>query len=247
MTRDTKDTLIVTNCGAEAIAFLKVYGVVPAAAGFMIWYSTLTQHLSKRKCFYATIVPFFAWFGLFAFVAYPMRGVLHASAGKEAGLSYVVNLGRYWLFSLYYVVAEIWGSAGVPLLFWQTANEVTSIPQVGPGRRRPSPGQAVLPAVRAGGQPGAHRLGHDHEARHPPPRRRGPRGRLRAQPEGADGGDAGGGRAGDVPVRLRAQPARAGAAQDPRPRPGPHDLDALPRLPEGDPRRGPPTARSTSR
>jgi ATP/ADP translocase len=24
MTRDTKDTLIVTNCGAEAIAFLKV-------------------------------------------------------------------------------------------------------------------------------------------------------------------------------------------------------------------------------
>ena len=29
MTRDTKDTLIVTNCGAEAIAFLKVYGVIP--------------------------------------------------------------------------------------------------------------------------------------------------------------------------------------------------------------------------
>ena len=27
MTRDTKDALIVTNCGAEAIAFLKVFGI----------------------------------------------------------------------------------------------------------------------------------------------------------------------------------------------------------------------------
>jgi len=48
MTRDTKDTLIVTNCGAEAIAFLKVYGVVPAAAGFMILYAKLANILAPR-------------------------------------------------------------------------------------------------------------------------------------------------------------------------------------------------------
>mmetsp|Transcript_34012 Transcript_34012/g.44910 ORF Transcript_34012/g.44910 Transcript_34012/m.44910 type:complete len:670 (-) Transcript_34012:243-2252(-) len=129
MTRDTKDTLIVTNCGAEAIAFLKVYGVVPAAAAFMVWYSTLSHHLSKRAVFYVTIIPFFAFFAFFAFLMYPMRNVFHASAGKEEGLSFVVNLARYWMFSLYYIVAEIWGSAGVPLLFWQCANEVTSITQ----------------------------------------------------------------------------------------------------------------------
>ena len=50
MTRDTKDTLIVTNCGAEAIAFLKVYGVVPAAAGFMILYAKLANILAPRVC-----------------------------------------------------------------------------------------------------------------------------------------------------------------------------------------------------
>lgn len=36
ITRDVKDTLIVTSCGAESIAFLKVYGVLPAAAFFTI-------------------------------------------------------------------------------------------------------------------------------------------------------------------------------------------------------------------
>jgi hypothetical protein len=54
MTRDTKDALIVTNCGAEAISFLKVYGVVPAATGFMVLYSRLSSHYSSRELFYST-------------------------------------------------------------------------------------------------------------------------------------------------------------------------------------------------
>ena len=48
MTRDTKDTLIVTNCGAEAIAFLKVYGVLPAAALFMMAYAKMASHLQPK-------------------------------------------------------------------------------------------------------------------------------------------------------------------------------------------------------
>ena len=48
MTRDTKDTLIVTNCGAEAIAFLKVYGVLPAAALFMMLYAKMANHLHPQ-------------------------------------------------------------------------------------------------------------------------------------------------------------------------------------------------------
>jgi len=47
ITRDLKDSLIVTHCGAESIAFLKVYGVLPAAASFMVLYSTLSNVLSK--------------------------------------------------------------------------------------------------------------------------------------------------------------------------------------------------------
>lgn len=49
ITRDIKDSLIVTNCGAESIAFLKVYGVLPAAALFMLIYSKLSNVLGKVR------------------------------------------------------------------------------------------------------------------------------------------------------------------------------------------------------
>src|SRR6267142_713270 len=64
--RDTKDSLIVTSSGAEAIPFLKVWGVVPAAIVFMLLYAKLSNILSKENLFYTTIVPFIVFFGLFA-------------------------------------------------------------------------------------------------------------------------------------------------------------------------------------
>jgi len=130
--RDTKDALIVTNCGAEAIAFLKVYGVVPAAAAFMLIYSNLANRFSPRTLFHITIAPFMAFYAAFAFVLYPMRHALHPMSIKVpvGGMSFPVNLLRHWTFSLYYIVSELWGSAGVPLLFWSVANDVIRIDQV---------------------------------------------------------------------------------------------------------------------
>jgi ATP/ADP translocase len=130
--RDTKDALIVTNCGAEAIAFLKVYGVVPAASVFLWWYATLAAKCSPAALFYATMAPFIAFYFLFAFVLYPLRHILHpmSMALPQNGLSYAVNLLRHWTFALYYIVSELWGSAGIPLLFWTCANDVVRVDQV---------------------------------------------------------------------------------------------------------------------
>lgn len=132
MTRDTKDALIVTNCGAEAITFLKVYGVVPAAALFMVVYAKLANNLSPRSLFYVTLTPFFIFYAVFAFVLYPLRDTLHplSIVVPKGGLSFAVNLLRHWTFSLYYIVTELWGSAGIPLLFWSCANDVVQIDQV---------------------------------------------------------------------------------------------------------------------
>ena len=132
LTRDTKDALIVTNCGAEAIAFLKVYGVVPAAAGFMVLYAKLANLLKPRTLFYVTLFPFFAFYFAFAFILYPLRNVLHPLhlAVPTGGFQYAVNLLRYWTFSLYYIVSELWGSAGIPLLFWSCANDVIRVKEV---------------------------------------------------------------------------------------------------------------------
>ena len=58
-----------------------MYAVLPAAAMFMVGYNWLSNHVGSRALFHLTITPFFAFYALFAFVMYPMRAVLHHSAG----------------------------------------------------------------------------------------------------------------------------------------------------------------------
>lgn len=134
--RDTKDTLVVTasGSGAEAIPFLKVWGVLPSAVLFMLIYSKLSNKLSKPALFYATIVPFILFFGLFSTVLYPLRDVLHPTeladklqAALPNGLSGLVAIFRNWTYSLFYIMSELWGSVALSLLFWGFANDTTKV------------------------------------------------------------------------------------------------------------------------
>ena len=129
ITRDVKDTLIVTSCGAESIAFLKVYGVLPAAAAFTVAYSKMSNTLSKDALYYALVAPFFIFYLLFDLVIYPRRHQLHpaATATSFQGLSYLLGLYNNWTFALYYIVSEIYSSVSIGLLFWQFANDVITV------------------------------------------------------------------------------------------------------------------------
>lgn len=129
--RDTKDTLVVNSAGASAIAFLKLYCVTPAAILFVLIYAKLTNVLSRENVFYAVVTPFLIFFGAFAFIIYPNLDALHPStesviALKEAYpiLSGFIDVYAYWAFSLFYTLAEIWGSAMIALMFWQFANHI---------------------------------------------------------------------------------------------------------------------------
>lgn len=132
--RDTKDTLIVTTAGAEAIPFLKVWGVVPAAIIFMLFYAKMSNILSKEKLFYATILPFIVFFALFPTLLYPNRDLLHPHALAEtlratlpAGMGGFIESIHNWTYSLFYILAELWGSAVLSLLFWGFANDITKV------------------------------------------------------------------------------------------------------------------------
>ncbi|MFA6501720.1 MAG: Npt1/Npt2 family nucleotide transporter, partial [Parachlamydiales bacterium] len=134
--RDMKDSLIVTagGSGAEAIPFLKFWGVLPSAVIFMLIYAKLSNKLSKPALFYATILPFLAFFALFALVLYPARDVLHPHhfADKMQGILPVGFVGliavlRNWTFSCFYILSELWGSAVLSLLFWGFANDITKV------------------------------------------------------------------------------------------------------------------------
>lgn len=130
--RDTKDTLVVTAAhGSSVIPFLKLWGVLPAAVLFMLGYSKLSNKLSKPALFYATIVPFLVFFGLFATVFYPFREALHPTAFCDhmqavlpSAFKGVIDVVRNWTFSVFYVMSELWGSVALSLLFWGFANDI---------------------------------------------------------------------------------------------------------------------------
>ncbi len=130
--RDTKDTLVVGASGAEAINFLKFWGVTPASILFVILYAKLSNTLSKENLFYACIIPFVAFFGAFAFIIYPNKALLHPSSETVEAmklaiphLRFIFALWGAWSYAIFYIMAELWGSVVVSLLFWQFANEIT--------------------------------------------------------------------------------------------------------------------------
>lgn len=130
--RDTKDSLVVPASGAETILFLKSWGVVPAAIIFMIIYSKMSNILSKENLFYATIIPFIVFFGAFALFIYPNREALHPDTSylesiSPEGLKGLIACYRNWTYSLFYILAELWGSAVLSLLFWGFANDITRV------------------------------------------------------------------------------------------------------------------------
>lgn len=132
--RDTKDTLVVTASGPETILFLKTWGVAPCAVIFLLLYAKLSNILSKEGLFYAAIIPFLAFFTLFVFVLYPNREMLHPNASANyietllpVGLHGLVSVYRNWTYSLFYILAELWGSAVLSLMFWGFANDITRV------------------------------------------------------------------------------------------------------------------------
>ncbi|KAL8123022.1 hypothetical protein AgCh_011118 [Apium graveolens] len=134
--RDTKDVLVVTAKGssAEIIPFLKTWVNLPMAIGFMLLYTKLSNVLSKQALFYTVMLPFIAFFGAFGFVLYPLNGYFHPTVLADKLLASLgprflgpLAILRIWSFCLFYVMAELWGSVVVSVLFWGFANQITTV------------------------------------------------------------------------------------------------------------------------
>ncbi|OJV13691.1 MAG: hypothetical protein BGO27_00770 [Alphaproteobacteria bacterium 33-17] len=130
--RDTKDVLVVNAAGANIIPFLKLYCVTPCAVLFVILYAKLSNIFNSEKIFYVIVTPFLVYFAAFGFLIYPNIAAVHPSPESIAALHQAypnltgfIDIYAHWAFSSFYVMAEIWGSAMVSLLFWQFANQVT--------------------------------------------------------------------------------------------------------------------------
>lgn len=134
--RDTKDVLVVTAKGssAEIIPFLKTWVNLPMAIGFMVLYTKLSDILPRKTLFYSVMLPFIAFFGAFGFLLYPLSHYVHPTAFADQLLATLgprflgpLAILRIWSFCLFYVMAELWGSVVVSVLFWGFANQITTV------------------------------------------------------------------------------------------------------------------------
>ncbi len=132
--RDTKDTLIVTATGAETIPFLKFWGVLPCAIIFMLIFTKLSNMVKRENLFIGVMATFGIFFGLYGTVLYANRDAISPIAltnwmyaNLPQGLHGLIGMIRYWPSSLFYIMAELWGSAAVSLLFWGFANQITKV------------------------------------------------------------------------------------------------------------------------
>ena len=134
--RDAKDAIVVAGSasGSEAIPFLKLYGTVPGAILFMLIYSKLANVLEKKTLFYAALAPFVVFFAAYPTVIVPYQEYIHPTASADAlqamlpaGWAGLADCYRNWTASIFYIMAELWGSVALSLLFWGFVNDIAKI------------------------------------------------------------------------------------------------------------------------
>lgn len=134
--RALKDSIVITNIGAESISFLKFWGVMPAAILMSILYVQLITKFRAQTVFYILLSSFLVFFAFFAFVLFPNHEYYHLN--PEVTKNFVFAYPHFkwfilfiskWGFSLFYIIAELWPNAVFALLFWQFVNSVTTVDQ----------------------------------------------------------------------------------------------------------------------
>ncbi len=134
--RTLKDSLLITakSSGAEVIPFVKVWAMFPGAILMTLLFTWLSNRLQRETVFYVMIAIFLGYFGVFTFILYPLRDLIHPHALADhlesilpIGCKGLVAMFRYWTFTIFYVMSELWGSTVLFVLFWGFANQVTKI------------------------------------------------------------------------------------------------------------------------
>jgi ATP:ADP antiporter, AAA family len=97
-------------------------------------FTRLSNYLEKEKVFYAMISIFLVFFFFFTFLLYPFRDILHPHELADKlqvmlppGCKGLIALFRNWTFTAFYVMADLWSSIVLTVLFWGFANDVTSV------------------------------------------------------------------------------------------------------------------------
>lgn len=139
--RDLKDTFVQKYAvlgGTELISALKLWFVFPSALVVTMVFSSLLNKFGMKKTFYIVSSFFATFFFVFAWFLFPNVDKIHLNAetmmamrGSWPGFFYYIIpcLGN-WSYTLFFIMAETWGTLAVGSLFWFFANQITKKSEV---------------------------------------------------------------------------------------------------------------------
>lgn len=129
--KNAKDTIIITQVGAEVISTLELFGILPSIVLFSLLYTKLSDHFSITQIFYGLNFIFAFFFMIFGFVLYPNNHLIHFDFSdiilKLPYFKYPLLMLAKWSFSLFYILAELYGTVMLALMFWLIANQINTI------------------------------------------------------------------------------------------------------------------------
>ncbi len=132
--RNMKDSVVVTASGAEVIPFIKLWVLLPMAILLTYIFTRLSNKYSQERVVYLMISGFLIFYALFIFILYPNKETIHPHALAERlegalpeGFYGLIEMFRHWSLTLFYVMAELWSSIILQVIFWGFANEITKI------------------------------------------------------------------------------------------------------------------------
>lgn len=138
--RTSKDVFVLSRGGSEILSALKLYFVFPSAVLYTTYYVYLCNKFKRQSVFVLALMPFLVFFVAFITIFYPYRayfqytGVYHDASwlfSEQVIHSFhsVFACLEFWPFTLYYIMAELWGSVALGMLFWGLSNSIVTLDQ----------------------------------------------------------------------------------------------------------------------
>lgn len=134
----SKDTLVISaqHSGAEIINFLKI-PIFLSSIFLVMGFTWISNRLQPKTIFSIIVGLFFVFFLLFSYVIYPNKDAFHLFSPDQIAVlkiqypwfKWVFPVVGYWSYSLFYIMSELWGVFVLSLLFWQFANQITTVEQ----------------------------------------------------------------------------------------------------------------------
>lgn len=134
--RTMKDTVVMyaPASGAEVIPFLKVWAMFPGTLLMTVLFTRLSNRYSRQTVTYILLTGFLFYFLLFVTVLYPCRDALEPTnlvASLQVWLpesfKWPILMFKNWIFTSFYVMAELWSNIIFFVLIWGFANQVTRL------------------------------------------------------------------------------------------------------------------------